>query len=633
MVKLEDFNTTEIRDLVRKYNKRVKIVGMSKLKKADLIKAIRQHPRITVIENDKGVKLKVSGEVSGTNEKKIKIKKDEKPKSDKIEKLDNEITNETNKISSMKASELNQLSKKYATFKDLVGLDNKKHKGIVKAILKRQQELKKPNVPKITITEAEEEKGGGAAYPKSKLGPIPKPRAKIRIVPKSTETKPKKKVIKKGGRFVSINQPKKKESVEEQVRKALAESDKKIEKEKKKPKPPADDAERIPDIVESIEKARKKGQPIKGLEFQLKQLMRDFDLSGFRLPGQKPKEKEKSDDEIISDIMNGKKPINDLRKTDDINLFEYYKDLYGGMSLDKKKIIRMLQPQEYKELADKFGLKKVFKFLNKFWSKLKSNSSKKTYINNDKSWEDLFKESSNYLMGLNADPAVYRGTITDIGDSPNTFINKYYGIGDKYGIIKLPKPADKPKEDKPKEDKPKKKKKKETTIQRIRRERAEGIERDKGKVIPQISKLPKKSQTEFFKYLKEENENGFTLEDQSDLYEYMEDLADKLPKERKARQELNQFDKEQLVLFEALFPKEYIQYIQVENDFTGRKEGIVAAQEKKAASEEARSQKARDKESRAIAKKFEKEKQSEIKQKAKDDKEFKTYMKKNPFKN
>mgnify|MGYP003634371452 CR=1 FL=1 len=40
MVKLEDFSATEIRDLVRKYNKRVKIVGMSKLKKADLIKSI-----------------------------------------------------------------------------------------------------------------------------------------------------------------------------------------------------------------------------------------------------------------------------------------------------------------------------------------------------------------------------------------------------------------------------------------------------------------------------------------------------------------------------------------------------------------------------------------------------------------
>lgn len=478
MVKLEDFNTTEIRDLVRKYNKRVKIVGMSKLKKADLIKAIRQHPRITVIENDKGVKLKVSGEVSGTNEKKIKIKKDEKPKSNKIEKLDNEITNEKNKISSMKASELNQLSKKYATFKDLVGLDNKKHKGIVKAILKRQQELKKPNVPKITITEAEEEKGGGAAYPKSKLGPIPKPRAKIRIVPKSTETKPKKKVIKKGGRFVSINQPKKKESVEEQVKKALAQSDKKIEKEKKKPKPPAIDAERIPMMVELIEKARKKGEPIKGLELQLKELMRDYDLSGFKLPGQKAKAEEK-----------------------------------------------------------------------------------------------------------------------------------------------------------PKEDKPKKKKKKETTIQRIRRERAEAIERDKGKVIKEISEFPKNAQKEFFKYLKAENEDGFTLEDQKDLLEYMEDLADRLPKERKARQELNEFDKEQMVLFNALFPKEYIQYIEVENDITGRKEGIVAAQEKKVAAEEARSQKARDKESRAIAKKFEKEKQAEIKQKAKDAKEFESYMKKNPFKN
>ena len=161
-----------------------------------------------------------------------------------------------------------------------------------------------------------------------------------------------------------------------------------------------------------------------------------------------PKEKEKSDDEIISDIMNGKKPINELRKTNDFNLFEYYKDLYGGMSLNKKSIIRMLQPQEYKELADKFGLKKVFKFLNKFWSKLKSNSSKKTYINNDKSWEDLFKESFQYLEGLDPNPAAYRGTITDIGDNPNRFINKYYGIGDKDGIIKLPNKPNKPKEEK-----------------------------------------------------------------------------------------------------------------------------------------------------------------------------------------
>ena len=468
MVKLEDFNTTEIRNLVRKYNNRVKIVGMSKLKKADLIKAIRQHPRITVVESEKGVKLKVSGEVSGTDEKKIKIKKDIKEEPEK------------------KKKKLPEIPGPRPPPKKKLPPQPRKSK------MPPKPEPKKKVLPKTPTAKLGQ--SGIGSKRKRETKPSKK---KVIDVPATSEPtdedfkkleKPKKKVIKKGGRFVSINQPKKKESVEEQVRKALAESDKKIEKEKKKPKPPADDAERIPDIVESIEKARKKGQPIKGLEFQLKELMRDFDLSGFRLPGQKP------------------------NKTD--------------------------KPKE-----------------------------------------------------------------------------------------------EKPKEEKPKEEKPKKKKKKETTIQRIRRERAEGIERDKGKVIPQISELPKKSQTEFFKYLKEENESGFTLEDQSDLYEYMEDLADKLPKERKARQELNQFDKEQLVLFEALFPKEYIQYIQVENDFTGRKEGIVAAQEKKAASEEARSQKARDKESRAIAKKFEKEKQSEIKQKAKDDKEFKAYMKKNPFKN
>lgn len=471
MVKLEDFSATEIRDLVRKYNKRVKIVGMSKLKKADLIKAIRQHPRITVVESDKGVKLEVSGEVSGTNEKKIKIKKDIKEEPEK------------------KKKKLPEIPGPRPPPKRKLPPQPRKSK------MPPKPEPKKKVLPKTPTAKLGQ--SGIGSKRKRETKPSKK---KVIAVPATYEPtdedfkqleKPKKKVIKKGGRFVSINQPKKKESVEEQVKKALAQSDKKIEKEKKKPKPSSDDAERIPDMVKAIEKGRKKGEPAKGLELQLKELMRDFDLSGFKLPGQKDKAK----------------------------------------------------------------------------------------------------------------------------------------------------PADKPKEDKPKEDKakaadkPKKKKKKETTIQRIRRERAEAIEKDKGKVIPQVSELPKKAQTEFFKYLKEENENGFTLEDQSDLYEYMEDLADRLPKERKARQELNQFDKEQLVLFEALFPKEYIQYIDVENDFTGRKEKLVAAQEKKAAAEEARSQKARDKESRAIAKKFEKEKQAEIKQKAKDQKEYQAYIKKNPFKN
>lgn len=43
---------------------------------------------------------------------------------------------------------------------------------------------KKPKVPEITITEAEEPTGGAAAEPKSKLGPIPKSNVRIRVAPK-----------------------------------------------------------------------------------------------------------------------------------------------------------------------------------------------------------------------------------------------------------------------------------------------------------------------------------------------------------------------------------------------------------------------------------------------------------------
>ena len=133
--------------------------------------------------------------------------------------------------------------------------------------------------------------------------------------------------------------------------------------------------------------------------------------------------------------------------------------------------------------------------------------------------------------------------------------------------------------------------------------------------------------------MKAENEDGFTLEDQKDLLDYMEDLADRLPKERKARQELNGFDKEQMILFNSLFPKQYIQYIEVENDITGRKEGIVAAQEKKADKEEKLAEKKRSQEALKIEKMMRKKEEAEAKQKIKDKKEYDAYIKKNPFKN
>ncbi len=500
----------------------------------EMMKKRKMEKEKRIIQIPKGAKKEDLIKVIMDNKKHFKDIKKNVSKEDKIKELDIEIKNETPKIKNMNASELNELSKKYMNFKDLVGLDNKKHKGIVKAIFKRQQELKKPKIPTIKITEAEEETGGGAAYPKSKLGPIPKPRAKIRIVPKKTkaklgesglgqkrkreegpvkkkkiidvavkrekpkakiptiviteEEKPKRKVLKVGGRFITPKQkvvksklppiPKfsgkirlsksKKENSEEQVFKALAELDKKIEKEKekKKPKPKPDDVKRIPDMVKLIEKARKKGQPLKSLEFQLNELIENFDLSDFKLPEQE--------------------------------------------------------------------------------------------------------------------------------DKPN-----------------------------------KKKKKKESKLQRIRRERAEAIKRDKGKVISEINDFSKNTQKEFFKYLKAENENGFTLEDQKDLFEYMEDLAVRLPKERSARTELNNFDKEQMILFNALFPKEYIQYIEVLNDITGRKEGIVLEQEKKAAKEQKLSEKKRSQEALKIEKRMKKQEEAEAKQKIKDQKEFDAYMKKN----
>ena len=52
MVRLEDFKVGEIKKMISKYNKEVKITT-SGLKKADLIKKIREHPRLTVTENDR----------------------------------------------------------------------------------------------------------------------------------------------------------------------------------------------------------------------------------------------------------------------------------------------------------------------------------------------------------------------------------------------------------------------------------------------------------------------------------------------------------------------------------------------------------------------------------------------------
>ena len=579
MVSVSILNTHEpkkLRSFISEANKNIRAQITAEIKverkkfSEEMMKKRKLEKEKRLIKIPRGIKKEGLIKVIMDNKKhfeKVDIKKNVSQQ-DKIKELDNEIKDLTPKIKDMSSSQLVSLSKKYMNFKELVGLDNKKHKGIVKQIFKRQKELKKPQVPKITITEAEEPTGGGRADPKAKEFKIPKPTAKLRIAPKKPKAQlgesglgqkrkreegpakkekvidvprksPKAKVFSKGGKFFKPKEKKeqakqaepkaqakkeetkltkeKKERIQKkikdlgkklveerkklgekisskalelQVRKALGEVDKKIEKQKQKPKPPADEIERIPLMIEAAKSARKRNNPAKGLELQLKELNDKYDLSEFNL-----------------DFLNDEKPKEQAKQTE------------------------------------------------------------------------------------------------------------------------------KPKDQAKQTEKPKKKKKKETTLQRIRRERAEAIERDKGKILPELNDFSKNTQKEFLKYLKEENESGFTLEDQKDLLEYMEDLADRLPKERAARQELNGFDKEQMILFNALFPKEYIQYIEVVNDITGRKEGIVAAQEKKAAKEQAASEKKRSQEALKIEKLMRKQQEAEAKQKIKDQKEFVAYMKKNPFKN
>ena len=148
MVKLEDFKVGEIKKMVSKYNKQVKIGPISKLNKSQLIEHIRKHPKLTVQENEKGVKISVKDEVN-IGDKKIKIKKDiaKQPEKPDIEK-----------------------------------------------------QPEKPEIPSITVTE---------------------------------EEKPKRKVIKKGGRFITV---KEKKEEEPEVTEAPKTKPKKIRLPKKEPK-------------------------------------------------------------------------------------------------------------------------------------------------------------------------------------------------------------------------------------------------------------------------------------------------------------------------------------------------------------------------------------------------------------
>lgn len=149
MPKLEDLKKTKIQEMIRAYNDKFQIKGWSKLKKAELISKLRNHPKLTITENSSGVK--------------IKVKKDDERK---LVRVGGRLIPQRKKKEQAKQTQAEQTQAK--------------------------QTEKKSNIPKITITEAEEKKDKRKPEPKSSLGPIPKSKTKIRVGPKKKQAQAEK---------------------------------------------------------------------------------------------------------------------------------------------------------------------------------------------------------------------------------------------------------------------------------------------------------------------------------------------------------------------------------------------------------------------------------------------------------
>ena len=86
-MKLEDFKVFELKDLIRKYNKHVKIAGFSSMKKSELISALRNHPRLEIKEGEEKIQINIKPlKDIGKNIKNV----DKKPKKKKAVKKDSE---------------------------------------------------------------------------------------------------------------------------------------------------------------------------------------------------------------------------------------------------------------------------------------------------------------------------------------------------------------------------------------------------------------------------------------------------------------------------------------------------------------------------------------------------------------
>ena len=93
MVKLEDYTIGELKKMISSFNKIVKFAGYSKLKKTELIKMIRTHPKIKVEEGANAVKLSIKTD----EETPLKIKKKVKKEVEKLDDVKVEVKPEKKK--------------------------------------------------------------------------------------------------------------------------------------------------------------------------------------------------------------------------------------------------------------------------------------------------------------------------------------------------------------------------------------------------------------------------------------------------------------------------------------------------------------------------------------------------------
>ena len=398
MVKLEDFKVGEIKKMVSKYNKQVKIGPISKLNKSQLIEHIRKHPKLTVQENEKGVRISVKGEVN-IGDKKIKIKKEE-PKEEPKEKSEYIKKYEEANATPKKDNKRKRISKPInydKPAKDVNIMEGKTDKPKSKAIeiSKQLKKVKKekPKIPSITVTEEDKPKkkvikvGGKYITVKPKevkadKMDIPKSKAKIRVAPKKEE--------KKDEELEDLSKFKKSEKVEERT---IEQIKKNIKYQKKQ----GNDA-----VVKSLEKELKEKEEAKKEESSEEDEPDEISYKDFKLIKEVPKNIKKIWFDYIDDRtgyaseLNQKEELEELERIEN-NYIEAEsnrknKSLSAKKQLKAVKTIGDILIETREDINKNADLKKIYKLFTPVILKRVLDQKKKDEADLKKEEEDIKKQ-------------------------------------------------------------------------------------------------------------------------------------------------------------------------------------------------------------------------------------------------